>query len=127
MSTALPYGTTVLAQLFRPMRGAAGVGVASFLADGAVSADTATAALMAEREQLVAVLPAFMHPGAPVCLVLTVILPDGDTEALSLIAEMPRAMPREELAQELFKNVPRIVAALFGAMRATLDGREKAA
>lgn len=116
----LPYGTSVLTHLFRPMRGLSAVGIASMLFHQPGTVQRVVNELHHQRERLIEVLPSLMHPGVPVCLVMSVILVDGFTEAQTAVIEMPRAKTREDLADELFAALPGLVDGLFERMRVRL-------
>lgn len=113
----LPYGTAALAHLFRPMRAATSVGVASMLFATPGRSRDLGAALLKDLERMVTVLPALLHPGVPVCLVVSVTLPNGETEAVTALVEMERARHRQDVAQLLADEMPALVTALVERMR----------
>ena len=119
----LPPGSLVLASLYRPALNAPGIGLANFLTGTPTRDVVVAAALIQEGRQLVAGLPELLLPGVPVCLLLHLMLPDGDTFASSSVAEVNRATRREAAAASLFRALPALLDGAFEAMRAKLGER----
>lgn len=108
----LPYGTAATAHLFRPMRAAPHVGVASMLFATPGRPADLSAALVKDLDRMASVLPAFLHPGVPVCLVVSITLPRGETEAVTALVEMDRACRREDVASRFGDGMAALVAGL---------------
>ncbi|MBX9944928.1 MAG: hypothetical protein K2Y40_12670 [Reyranella sp.] len=123
----LPPGSLVLASLYRPALNTPGIGLANFLTATPTRDVVVAAALIREGDQLTAGLPELLLPGVPVCLLLHLLLPDGQTFASSSVAEVARATRREAAAASLFRALPALLDGAFETMRGKLGAQAAAA
>jgi hypothetical protein len=122
-AVTLPIGTSVVAMLFRPMIGCTGTSVVNLFAATALHAKGMVAAIRADRDRLLGVVPRFLHPGAPVCLVISITLPDGDTHAFTIVAETPRATYRDDVGERLIAMLLETVDARFAEIDAAIASK----
>lgn len=97
----LPEGSAIVATLFRPRKNTSG-GVVYLTAATPLRREKLLSVLVEQGVTLLGDFPKLSHPGTPVCLVLTVLLPD-DGEAMSVPAcfDMARAIKFRDLLEEL--------------------------
>jgi hypothetical protein len=124
----LPAGSSIIATLFRPMVGAPEACVANLLAASALRAETVWSALRAQRVELLAALPVFLHPGAPVCLVVTITLPgeERDTHGFTVVAEMPRSSSIDDVGDRVLEMLKPAIEKCLGQIGAMLAAKAAA-
>jgi hypothetical protein len=111
----LPLGSTVIVSVFRPTANSRGIGTTRFLAHTPVGEDVLANAISEKLPALfaVAALPELLLPGAPLIMLLQVLLPDGQLLATSCTAQLNRAAQRSEMLDAWKRDMPAIVGRLL--------------
>lgn len=111
----MPEGSTVIVSVFRPTANSRGIGTTRLVAHTPVGDDVLANAIIERLPALFAdaALPELLLPGAPLIMLLQVLLPDGQLLASSCTALLNRAAHRSEMLDAWKRDVPAIVGRLL--------------
>lgn len=125
----VPEGSVIVVTIFRAASSSPGIGTCRLIAQSPLSAPCVAEELASRLPFLFADagLPAQLHPGPPLSMLLQVMLPTGQLVAHAASANLLRAAPLTDMIAAWKRDLPEIVAATFAGVARKLETQPRLA
>lgn len=125
----VPEGSVIVVTIFRADGASTGIGTCRLIAQSPLSAPCVAEELASRLPFLFADagLPAQLQPGAPLSMLLQVMLPAGQLVAHAASANLLRAAPLTDMIAAWKRDLPSIVAVTFAGVARKLEAQSRLA